>query len=156
MDLPGQLSACKGRIGSMRALIHEANTRGSKSFEAEDLLLHESELLQKLEELLRGGDHLSSSPQIAMSARQLIDGAAFGPDALKAIGQAFDEAWAEIAGNFGNVPIDIDNARYRLANALLSVPCEDSRNVEVPKRAALQWRSITGPDKIPHYISVGP
>ena len=39
-----------------------------------------------------------------MRARQLIDGAAFGPDALKAIGQAFDEAWAKIAGNFGNAP----------------------------------------------------
>jgi hypothetical protein len=39
-----------------------------------------------------------------MRARQLIGGAAFGPEALKAIGQAVDEAWAEIAGNFGNVP----------------------------------------------------
>ena len=29
----------------------------------------------------------------AMKARERIDGAAFGPEALKAIGQAFDEAW---------------------------------------------------------------
>ena len=34
------------------------------------------------------------------------EGAAFGPDALKATGQAFDAAWAEIEGNFGNVTID--------------------------------------------------
>jgi hypothetical protein len=47
-----------------------------------------------------------------MHARKLIDGAAFGPDALKAIGEAFDAAWAEIEGNFGNVPIDNDNARF--------------------------------------------
>ena len=73
-----------------------------------------------------------------MRARQLIDGAAFGPDALKAIGQAFDAAWSEIAGKYGNVPTDIDNARYRLASALLSVASEDCRDVEVLKRAALR------------------
>ena len=77
-----------------------------------------------------------------MRARELIDGAAFGPEALKAIGQAFDEAWAEIAGNFGNVPIDIDNARFRLANALLSIACEDSRDVGVLRRAALQRMAL--------------
>jgi len=73
-----------------------------------------------------------------MRGRQLIDGAAFGPDALKAIGEAFNAAWVEIAGNFGNVPADIDNARYRLANALLSVASEDSRDAEELKRAALE------------------
>jgi hypothetical protein len=30
--------------------------------------------------------------------------ASYGPDVLKAIGEAFDEAWAEIVGNFGNEP----------------------------------------------------
>ena len=69
-----------------------------------------------------------------MKARQLINGAAFGPDALKAIGQAFDKAWLEIAGNFGD---DIERARFRLATALLSVANEDSRDVEVLKQAAL-------------------
>jgi hypothetical protein len=44
-----------------------------------------------------------------MKARQLIDGASFGPDALKAIGQTFDKAWLEIAGNFGD---DIERAEY--------------------------------------------
>jgi len=34
----------------------------------------------------------------AMRAKQLIDGASFGPDALRAIGEAFDAAWDEIAG----------------------------------------------------------
>ena len=43
-----------------------------------------------------------------MKARQLIDGAAFGPDASKVIGQAFDEAWKEVAGNFGDDPQDIE------------------------------------------------
>jgi hypothetical protein len=37
-----------------------------------------------------------------MKAKLLIDGASYGPDALDAIGKAFDAAWAEMAGNFGN------------------------------------------------------
>ena len=40
-----------------------------------------------------------------MKARQLIDGASFGPDALKAIGAAFDAAWAEIANDFRTDPV---------------------------------------------------
>jgi len=51
---------------------------------------------------------------------------------------AFDAAWAEIADNFGNDPRTIDVARLWLANAMLSIACEDSRNVEVLKRAALE------------------
>ena len=46
-----------------------------------------------------------------MRARQLIDGASFGPEALKAIGEAFDAAWAEIAGDFGDDPADTEKAR---------------------------------------------
>jgi len=76
------------------------------------------------------------------NARQLIDGASFGPDALKAIGQAFDAAWAEIAANFGDDPLDMEKARQRLAGALLSIAHEDSRDVEVLKRAALQSMAL--------------
>lgn len=56
-----------------------------------------------------------------MKDHHLIDNASFGPDALKAIGEAFDGAWREIAGNFGNEPGDVESARLKLANALLSV-----------------------------------
>jgi hypothetical protein len=77
-----------------------------------------------------------------MRARQLIYGASFGPDALKAIGEAFDAAWADIAGNFGEDPTNIDNARYKLANAVLLVASEDSRDVEVLKKAALQRMAL--------------
>jgi hypothetical protein len=73
-----------------------------------------------------------------MRARQLIDGASFGPEALKVIGEAFDAAWAEIAGNFANDPAEIDEALFKLATALISVASEDSRDVEVLKKAALQ------------------
>jgi hypothetical protein len=75
-------------------------------------------------------------------AHQLIDGASFGPDALKAIGEAFDAAWAEIAGNFGDHPEDVEKARQRLAKAMLSVASEDSRDVGVLRRAALQRMAL--------------
>lgn len=35
--------------------------------------------------------------------RPLIDNASFGPEVLKAIGEAFDAAWMEIADNYGSV-----------------------------------------------------
>jgi hypothetical protein len=77
-----------------------------------------------------------------MKARKLIDGASFGPDALKVIGKAFDDAWLEIAANFGTDPLQIETARLRLAEAVLSVAHEDSRHAEVLKRAALQRMAL--------------
>jgi hypothetical protein len=82
-----------------------------------------------------------------MKARQLIDSASYGPDALKAMGQAFDEAWHEIAGNFGADKHDIEKARLRLATALLSVASEDSRDVEALKRGALQGMALAYREK---------
>jgi hypothetical protein len=73
-----------------------------------------------------------------MKGRRLIDAASFGPDALKAVGQAFDEAWKDIAGNFGNDAQTVEAARLNLAKALLSVANEESRDVPVLKRAALE------------------
>jgi hypothetical protein len=61
---------------------------------------------------------------------------------LKAIGQAFDKAWLEVAGNFGDEPGDIERARYKLASALLSVANEHSRDVEVLKRDALERMAL--------------
>ena len=86
-----------------------------------------------------------------MNARHLIEGASFGPDALKALGQAFDEAWKEIAANFGNEPAVIESARLKLAQALLSVADDNSRDVEALKQAALQrmaldYRTLRGTD----------
>jgi len=77
-----------------------------------------------------------------MRARQLIDCASFGPDALKAINQAFDAAWLAIAAHFGNDPAQIDIARYELATALLSIASDDSRDVEVLKKAALNQMAL--------------
>jgi hypothetical protein len=59
-----------------------------------------------------------------MKGRAVIDGAAFGPEALKAIGQAFDQAWAEIAEHFAGDPVITESARLTLADAILSVASE--------------------------------
>ena len=86
-----------------------------------------------------------------MRARRLIDAASFGREAMRAIGQAFDAAWAEIDRNFGDDPADIDDARYKLATALLSVAREDSRDVEDLKKAALQQMALEYRESSPSY-----
>jgi hypothetical protein len=76
---------------------------------------------------------------VDLKARELLDSAAFGPDALKVIGQAFDEAWASIAGNFDESPITVEAARLKLANAVLAeAKANGHRDVETLKDAALQ------------------
>jgi hypothetical protein len=67
----------------------------------------------------------------------LIIGASFGPDALKVITQAFDEAWASIADQY-QTPDQVEAARIRLAQAMLAVSNEETRDVELLKRAGLQ------------------
>jgi len=88
-----------------------------------------------------------------MEARHLIDGASFGPETLKAIGQAFDEAWASIEGNIG-CDQQREAVRLKLATAVLSVASEHSRDVEVLKKAALEamagdyrWQNMPSPVK---------
>jgi hypothetical protein len=71
------------------------------------------------------------------AGNQFIDGTWFGPDALKAIGEAFDAAWADIAGNFTGNTLQIEVARLKLATALFSIASEQNRNVQVLKNAAL-------------------
>ena len=72
-----------------------------------------------------------------MEARRLIDSASFGPDTLRVLSQAFDEAWADIEGNFG-CDQTREAARVKLATALLSIASDDSRDVAVLKKAALE------------------
>lgn len=60
----------------------------------------------------------SSAELGAMRTRQLIDGASFGPDVLKVIGEAFDQARAATEAHFGDDPLDIERARFRLATVV--------------------------------------
>jgi hypothetical protein len=75
------------------------------------------------------------------TAYQLIEDANYGPEASKAIRQAFDEAWLVIARNFSEDTAEA--ARGRLANALLALANEGSRDVEALKRRALQAMALS-------------
>jgi hypothetical protein len=78
-----------------------------------------------------------------MKKNRRMDGASFGPDALKVMGQAFDEAWESVRENFGTDPLIIEGARLALANALLSVASDGSRDVGVLARAALEVMAMS-------------
>jgi hypothetical protein len=80
--------------------------------------------------------------EISVKALRLIDGSSYGPEALKAIGQAFDEAWRSIATNFGDDPRDVQKARLKLASALLSIASNDSRDVQTLKNSALETMAL--------------
>jgi hypothetical protein len=67
----------------------------------------------------------------------LIDNASFGPEVLKAIGEAFDAAWTEIADNYSDVVAEREAGRVKLATALLEVAAEDGRDPRALKSAAL-------------------
>jgi len=73
-----------------------------------------------------------------MRARALIDGAVFDAETLKAIGAAFDQAWARIAPTFGNLAQEIEAARLRLAEAMLSVATEGNTNIADLKDRAIE------------------
>jgi hypothetical protein len=76
--------------------------------------------------------------QASSAVRQLIDNASLGPEVSKAIEDAFDAAWREIAGNFSTHPITVRVVRRRLAEALLSIATDNKRDVEALKRGALE------------------
>ena len=71
-----------------------------------------------------------------MKARQLIEKGSFGPAKLRVVFAAFDGAWSEISSNYS--PGQIEAARTKLANVLLSVTTEGMTDAETLKRLALQ------------------
>jgi hypothetical protein len=72
-----------------------------------------------------------------MKAHEIIQDAAYGPETLKVLCQAFDEAWEKVAPHFGNDPRAIEAARLELASIVLSLAGPDSRDAEQIKRSAL-------------------
>ena len=71
-------------------------------------------------------------------ARHLILSASYDPGTLKVLGQAFDEAWATIAGNFAEDPQRIENARLKLATTVLGLAAEGVRDLEQLKASSLR------------------
>ena len=73
-----------------------------------------------------------------MKARQLISDCAYGPETLKVLFKAFDDAWEEIEANFEAGSGARDAARMELATVVLSLASEDSRDPDQIKQSALQ------------------
>ena len=82
-----------------------------------------------------------------MKARKLIEGATYGPETLKVIGKAFDDAWSEISGHFLNNGLQSQSARLKLAHAVLAVARDDSRDSDELKNAALQIMAMNYRDQ---------
>ncbi len=76
-----------------------------------------------------------------MKARQHLESTSYGPEALNAMTQAFDQAWSVIARNISQKATEA--ARARLASALLSVAADDSRDVKALKRKALEAMALS-------------
>jgi hypothetical protein len=80
-----------------------------------------------------------------MSARRIIEGAAFGPVVLKVAMQAFDEAWSSVAGRFG--PDEHDSARQALAESVIAATREDSADVPRLRDAGIRAMQIKFPSR---------
>jgi hypothetical protein len=82
-----------------------------------------------------------------MKARRLIEGSAFAPRTLLTLCKAFDAAWAEISHHFDGHEKLAEEARIRLAHAVLVVASEDSDDTERVKNNALQVLALGYSDR---------
>lgn len=72
----------------------------------------------------------------AMEARKLLEVAPFGPDTLKVLKRAFDEAWASIGPT---IPPDrVDDTRLSLAHAIVAHAGVGDSDCETLKAAAME------------------
>jgi hypothetical protein len=81
-----------------------------------------------------------------MKARKVLEGASYDPDTLKALFQAFDEAWAAISHMYSsdhNSEWAIEKARFGLANSMLAVAPLYGKDLEALKGAALQHFAVS-------------
>jgi len=77
-----------------------------------------------------------------MKASQLIADSSYGPDSLKVLFQAFDEAWKEIAPRTSQDEVAVEAARLKLASIVLIVATNESRDAEQIKNTALILMNI--------------
>jgi hypothetical protein len=76
-----------------------------------------------------------------MKARKALEGASSHPATVKALCQAFDEAWASIAHLYSsdyNTERTIEQARLGLANSVLAVAPLYTNDLDALKHAAVQ------------------
>ena len=61
------------------------------------------------------------------------------PNAVRRVGQAFDNSWAVIASHY--TESEFEDARTRLATIILGLAADGSRDLEQVKAAALEFFS---------------
>lgn len=80
-----------------------------------------------------------------MPVRRINEGAALGPEVLKAAGEAFDSAWSEIAERFD--ANSCATAREVLATSIISAAREERANSELLRRAGFSAIARAFPDR---------
>ena len=84
---------------------------------------------------------------LVMQVRRIFAGASFGPDALKVLFRAYDEAWAILVPRYGNDQSAIDAGRLRLADIMLALMREDTRDVAWLRDEALRHYQTAAGDR---------
>jgi phage baseplate assembly protein W len=82
--------------------------------------------------------HMVGHAERTMEARRLIGRASYGPETLKVLFQAFDEAWQKLAPSCGESALSIHAARLKLANAVLSAAREGTTDARAIRDSALK------------------
>jgi hypothetical protein len=72
-----------------------------------------------------------------MPFRNIMD-RAFAPETLATMYEAYDLAWAEVSGRFGDEPARVEFARNALAQAVLSAAETGAEDAATLKTAALE------------------
>jgi hypothetical protein len=78
-----------------------------------------------------------------MRVAKILAGCTYGPETLKVICKAFDDAWASIAHHFAEEAHLANAARERLAHAILIAATEHSEDPEPIKNVALQIMTLS-------------
>jgi hypothetical protein len=77
-----------------------------------------------------------------MKARRLIEDSHYEPRTLRIIFDGYDQAWNDVADQFGTDARTIEDARLRLARACLIVARDGSDDPERIKMDALQVMAL--------------
>ena len=83
-----------------------------------------------------------------MGTRQLFSATAYGPENLKLICRAFDQAWAAIEPVVDDNALAREAARLKLANMLLGVASNDKLD-QARARSPMPQASPDGQDESP-------
>lgn len=73
-----------------------------------------------------------------MKARNVIQGANYGPSELKILSHAYEAAWVEVGQNLSGAFGGVETARLNLAHAILSAARHGSMDAERIKADALR------------------